>query len=76
MLVRRHIVSVVSPGRISFVLVHVRTPMTWASRGMLRRRAQYWRTKRGFAFFCLQEPIYNVLVIFFCSETMGVRPPC
>ena len=43
---------------------------------LYRRRAQYWRTKRGFAFFCLQEPIYNVLVIFFCSETRGVRPPC
>ena len=27
-------------------------------------------------FFCLQEPIYNVLVTFFCFETRGVRLPC
>ena len=27
-------------------------------------------------FFCLQELIYNVLVIFFCFETRGVRSPC
>ena len=27
-------------------------------------------------FFCLQEPIYNLLVIFFCFETRGVRLPC
>ena len=27
-------------------------------------------------FFCLQEPIFNVLVIFFCFETRGVRVPC
>ena len=26
--------------------------------------------------FCLQEPIFNVLVIFFCFETRGVRVPC
>ena len=38
-------------------------------RGKYRRRAQYWRTKRGFALFYLQEPIYNVLVIFFGFET-------
>ena len=32
----------------------------------IRRRAQYWRTKRVFCiFFCLQEPIFDVLVIFF-----------
>ena len=24
-------------------------------------------------FFCLHEPIYNVLVIFFCFETRGER---
>ena len=30
---------------------------------VLRHRAQYCRTKRGFAFFCIQEPIFNVLVI-------------
>ena len=36
-----------------------------------RRRAQYLRTKRGFAFFCLQEPIYKVLVIFFVMK-LGV----
>ena len=27
-------------------------------------------------FFCLQEPIFNILVIFFCFETRGVRVPC
>ena len=27
-------------------------------------------------FFCLQEPIFNVLVIFFSFETRGVRSPC
>ena len=37
----------------------------------VRRRAQYWRTKRGFAFFCLQEPIFNALVIFFVLK-LGV----
>ena len=38
---------------------------------MLGRRAQYWRTKRGFAFFCLLELIYIVLVIFFVLK-LGV----
>ena len=27
-------------------------------------------------FFCLQEPIFNVLVIFFSFETRGVRSLC
>ena len=27
-------------------------------------------------FFCLQEPIHDVLVNFFCFETRGVRSPC
>ena len=27
-------------------------------------------------FFCLQEPIFNVLVIFFSFESRGVRSPC
>ena len=27
-------------------------------------------------FFCVQEPIFNVLVIFFCFQTRDVRVPC
>ena len=27
-------------------------------------------------FFCLQEPIFDVLIIYFCFETRGVRLPC
>ena len=34
-----------------------------------KRRAQYWRKNGQLLCFCLQEPIFDVLVIFFCFET-------